>query len=156
MAVGDAHYLALGRVAHEFSLLEHMATIAIWTGLCGANDIRSRVVTAEMMARAKFSLLRSLVRVVEKDDARRAGYEKVLDDAEEVAKERNLLLHSPLYSSDLKEPTDVVTAMTVSRRDKNRGEYEVTDYDLKEMSALAERTRDVRRRLVDLMTRRTE
>lgn len=151
MAVGDKHYLALGRVAHEFSLLETVVSVGIWTALGGMNKREVRAVTAEMSANEKLSLLEALVKMKEPPSDRLEQWRTFFSDARAVAGERNRLLHSPLLSSDPAVFSDEVTTFQIERGTSARGKFGGQNYTVETMRGVAERIQKTRTVLADLL-----
>lgn len=95
MAAGDDHYISIGRLAHEFALLENQVSMLIWTALEDMNDQRFRAVTAENSWTANLRLLRGLVAIMEPNHEAAPRKEKsetwslFFKKAERAAKDRN-------------------------------------------------------------------
>lgn len=156
MAAGDQHYLEMGKMAHQFALLENTVAVVICTALGDMNDQRFRAVTTELMWVPKLRLLNALVQIAETRDGperaneRQTEWKEFFSEAEDVAKDRNRLLHSPLMSENPGEYGEEVHAFGLSRSKRNRGGFESYAYTPANIRAVTDRIRKTHRILQNL------
>lgn len=131
--------------------MEHLVSVTIWTALGDMNRREFRAVTADMSASAKFTLLESLVMMKETHPERLAAWKSFFADAKKLSGERNRLLHSPLFSSDLTQITDEVSTLQIARGTSTRGDFDTAAYTIATMNDVADRIRKARNLLLRLV-----
>lgn len=111
--VTDGHLAALGGITLEYARLEHFVSVFIWT-MIAADFTIGRTVTANLMFRARTSLLRSLFHTLSARGvvADTGAFEAVVGRAERAASKRNDVIHALIWHSG----TDGDLAFTVLRK----------------------------------------
>jgi hypothetical protein len=114
--VTDEFRIALGRVTEKFALLELHVDVTIWTLLVGTSlqdQAKGRIVTAGLMFGKKLDMLAALLRVSvpNLDDA---ALSQLLKKLEELAAQRNHIVHSSWFSA---EEEKMIAVKTTARRE---------------------------------------
>jgi hypothetical protein len=152
MPLNENHLREIGRISLTFNLLEQRAQFAVQALMGdGTPVVVWQALTMGESFDRLISRIRTLARIRLRDPDFLADLEKWMREAKEVQEERNRVLHTGwIWFSDEPQDLDVATAL----RQTMRNSYgELRDYTPRDLYEIAQRIREVERRLRILTSR---
>jgi hypothetical protein len=139
-------YSMVGRVASEWSHLEHWLDVAIWE-LAGVRPKKGACITSQIMGVGpRCRVIIMLCTVVGLSESLKVGYKALLNDSYAVAELRARVVHDPWFTSERSDDAAQFRAMPWA--DKHYGLRTITQEDIEKtivkIRCLCDRAKDLR------------